>query len=143
MAVEIKRHGCRHAENVAVCLEQQDLFEENEMICDDVIYLISENPAAHGVFDGSTETKTMCYCRVNSVTRSEFYKAREYGSQPVFSFVLSEYADYNGEKIVEYKDKRYRVIRSYVGVSGANRRAYSDIGTHSVELTVGEVNADA
>lgn len=112
------------------------------MICDDVIYLISEDPVAHGVFDKPTEVKTKCYCRVNSVTRSEFYRARENGSEPVFVFVLSEYADYNGEKIVEYRDKRYRVIRTYVGASN-DRRKDSDIGHHSIELTVGEVTADA
>lgn len=100
------------------------------MICDDVIYLISENPAAHGVFNKPTETKKMCYCRINSVTRNEFYKARENGIQPLYVFVISEYADYNGEKIVEFKDKRYRVIRSYVT-------------NHAVELTVGEATADA
>lgn len=112
------------------------------MICDDVIYLISENPVAHGVFDGSTETKTMCYCRVNSVTRSEFYRARENGLEPLYTLVLSEYADYNGEKILEYNGKRYRVIRSYVGASG-DRRNNSEFGHHSIELTVGEVTADA
>lgn len=100
------------------------------MICDDVIYLISETPAAHGVFTQSTETQKMCYCRVDSVTRSEFYKARENGIQPIYLFVLSEYADYNGEKIVIYNGTRYRVIRSYVK-------------NHAVELTVGEATADA
>lgn len=99
------------------------------MICDDVIYLVSENPAAHGVFDFPMETDKMCYCRVESVTRSEFYKARENGIQPLYMFVLSEYADYNGEKVVLYKGKRYRVIRSYVK-------------NHTVELTVGEATAD-
>ena len=99
------------------------------MICDDVIYLVSEDPVAHGVFAPRSETRKMCYCRVNSVTRSEFYKARENGTQPVYVFVLSEYADYNGEKIVVFKDKRYRVIRSYVK-------------DHAVELTVGEATAD-
>lgn len=99
------------------------------MICDDVIYLVSEEPEAHGVFETREETPRMCYCRVNSVTRSEFYKARENGIQPIYAFTLSEYADYNGEKIVLYKDKRYRVIRSYVK-------------NHAVELTVGEANAD-
>lgn len=100
------------------------------MICDDVIYLISEDPAAHGVFNKPTETKKMCYCRINSVTRNEFYKAKENGIEPIYAFVISEYADYNGEKIVEFRDKRYRVIRSYVT-------------DHAVELTVGEATADA
>lgn len=100
------------------------------MICDDVIYLVSESPKSHGVFENTTETEKMCYCRINSVTRNEFYKARENGIQPLYVFVLSEHADYNDEKIVIYKDKRYRVIRSYVK-------------NHAIELTVGEATADA
>ena len=100
------------------------------MICDDVICLIAEDPAAHGVFDTATEQGKLCYVRVESVTRSEFYRAKENGLEPTFVFVLSEYADYCGEKIVLYKGKRYRVIRTYVS-------------NHSVELTVGEVTADA
>lgn len=99
------------------------------MICDDVIYLVSEDPKAHGVFDRASETGKECFCRVNSVTRSEFYKARENGIQPLYVFTISEYADYDGEKIVIYKGKRYRVIRTYVN-------------HHSVELTVGEATAD-
>lgn len=100
------------------------------MICDDVICLISEDPAAHGVFDSTTEKGKMCYVRVESVSRTEFYRAKENGLEPIFVFVLSEYADYCGEKIVFYKGKRYRVIRTYVQ-------------NHAVELTVGEVTADA
>ena len=114
------------------------------MICDDVINLISENPEAHGVFTSSTERKNQCYCRVESVSRSEFYRARENGLEPEYVFVLSEYADYNGEKIVEYNGKRYRVIRTYV--AGSNRaygRSYNEVGNHSIELTVGEITADA
>ena len=100
------------------------------MICDDVIYFVTESPEAHGVFNKPTETQRMCYCRVNSVTRSEFYRARENGIQPQLVFVISEYADYNGEKVIIYNGKRYRVIRSYVK-------------NHAVELTVGEATADA
>ncbi len=100
------------------------------MICDDVIILVREDPQGHGVFDDPQETQYSCYCQVNSVTRSEFYRAKENGIEPQFVFTLSEHADYNGEKIVIYKEKRYRVIRSYVT-------------KHSVELTVGEATTDA
>lgn len=100
------------------------------MICDDVAYLISEDPAVHGTFDKPTETKTMCFVRVNSVTRSEFYKARDNDIVPLYVLTLSEYADYNGEKIVEFREKRYRVIRAFVL-------------NHTVELTIGEATADA
>lgn len=99
------------------------------MICDDVIYLITEDPAAHGIFDKPTEKQTMCYCRVNSVSRNEYYKALNNDLRPEYVFVLSEYADYDGQKIILYKNKRYRVIRSYVS-------------EHSVELTVEEATVD-
>lgn len=99
------------------------------MIRDDVIYLVGENPASHGVFDKPTETLKMCYCRVNSVTRNEFYRALNNDLRPEYVFVLSEYADYNGEKLIIYNNKRYRVIRSY-------------ITEHAVELTVEEATDD-
>lgn len=100
------------------------------MIRDDVIYLVRENPVAHGVFGNHEETRYQCYCRVNSVTRNEYYRALQNGLEPMYVFEMSEYADYNGEKIVIYNGKRYRVIRSYVE-------------NHLVELVVGLATADA
>lgn len=100
------------------------------MIRDDVLYLVTESPTGHGVFDDPEEVLTLCYCRVESVTRNEYYRAMSNGIEPQLVFVLSEYADYNGQKIVIYNNKRYRVIRTYV----------SD---NSIELTVGTVTADA
>lgn len=100
------------------------------MICDDVIYLVREDPKAHGIFDKPQEVLIECFCRVSSVTRQEFYRARENGLSPQFVFILSEYADYKGEKIVVYRNHRYRVIRSYVQ-------------NHAVELTVEEATVDA
>lgn len=100
------------------------------MICDEVIWLISEDPSAHGAFDKPRETTRMCYCRVESVTRSEYYKAKEHNAEPLFVFVLSEFADYCGEKIVLFRGERYRVIRSFTK-------------NNAVQLTVGKVTADA
>lgn len=99
------------------------------MIRDDVIYLVGEDPAAHGIFDRPVATPKMCYCRVNSVTRNEYYKALNNDLRPEYVFELSEYADYAGEKLVIYNENRYRVIRSYVT-------------EHSVELTVEEAAVD-
>lgn len=99
------------------------------MVRDDVIYLVNENPQNHGVFNNPEETLTMCYCRVQSVTRQEYYRARENNIEPVYVFVLSEYADYDGQKIVIYNEKRYRVIRTYVT-------------ENEIELTVGVATAD-
>ena len=100
------------------------------MIRDDVIYLVSESPAAHGIFDKPQETLTTAFCQVKSVTRSEFWRAHENGLEPSLVFVLSEYADYEGQKVLIYDGRRYRVLRSYV--TG-----------HAVELTAAEILADA
>lgn len=100
------------------------------MICEDVVILVSEKPEAHGVFDKPTEEQKECFCQVKSVARSEFWKAKENGIEPQIIFTLSEYVDYNDEKIVIYRGKRYRVLRTYVT-------------EHAIELECGEVKADA
>lgn len=84
------------------------------MIRADVIYLITENPNPHGVFDTTTPTERVVYCTVRSVGMSEFYRAHEQGLEPQIVFVLSDYADYNGERLIRWGDKMFRVIRTYV-----------------------------
>lgn len=80
----------------------------------DVIYLVSESPEAHGVFDNHAETETMVYCTVKSVSMREFYTAHEAGLEPDIVFNLTNAEDYDGQKIVLWNDVRYRVIRTYV-----------------------------
>jgi len=96
----------------------------------DVLFLISEEPSAHGAFDKPTETRRMVYCTVRSVGYNEYYRALENSLQPTFVFVLADYAEYEGEKICEYNGKRYRIYRTYQ-TGGA------------IELTVEEVTVDA
>lgn len=100
------------------------------MLRDDVITLVREVPAAHGIFNKPEERQKECFCKVQSVSRSEFWRARQNGIEPQYIFTLSEYADYHDEKIVIYHDKRYRVLRTYVT-------------EHEIELECGEATADA
>lgn len=100
------------------------------MMFRDVITLVSESPATHGVLDEVTETQKQVFCSVRSVGMSEAYQAMSNGLHPQFVFVLSDYADYSDEKIVIYNGKRYRVIRTYRQNQG-------------LELTVEEVTIDA
>lgn len=100
------------------------------MIRDDVIYLVDEVPAAHGIFDAPQETRTMLFCQVHSVSRSEFWKAYENGLEPELVFRISEYEDYHGQKVLIYQGHRYRILRSYVS-------------RHAVELTAAPATADA
>lgn len=80
----------------------------------DVIQLITENAAKHGVHTPVTETAREVYCTVQSASRSEFYTAMNAGIQPeyVFKLVLAE--DYQGERVVRYNGQKFRVIRTYM-----------------------------
>ena len=80
----------------------------------DVIQLITQSRSAHGVHETVTETERTVYCTVQSVTRSEFYTALNDGIQPEFVFKLSLAEDYQGERVVRYKNQRFRVIRTYM-----------------------------
>ena len=100
------------------------------MMFRDIITLVSESPAAHGVLDDVTETQKQVFCSVRSVGMTEAYQAMSNGLHPQFVFVLSDYADYGGEKVAIYNGKRYRIIRTYRQNQG-------------IELTVEEVTIDA
>jgi hypothetical protein len=79
----------------------------------DVIVLVGENPAAHGVFDApDTESRTI-YVSVRSVGMNEAYQAMANGLHPTVVFRLSDSADYHGEKICLFRGKQYRVVRTY------------------------------
>ena len=99
------------------------------MICDSVLYLVSEDPGAHGVFNKPEETQRMVYCQVMSVSKTEYYRALEQDLHPQWIFKLADYHEYDGEKICVYEGVRYRVYRTYYDGS-------------SVELTVEEATVD-
>lgn len=100
------------------------------MICDDVCKLVNEAPQAHGIFDAPAETFTEVYCQVESVSRTEFWRAQQAGLEPGYVLRLSEYADYDGQKVVVFRGRRWRVLRTYVT-------------DHAIELTIGEATHDA
>lgn len=99
------------------------------MMFRDVLTLIAEDPKAHGVTDKPKETGRTVYCTVRSVGMNEAYQALANGLQPQFVFVLSDFDDYEGEKVCEYNGVRYRVVRTYRKNQG-------------IELTVEEVTVD-
>lgn len=83
------------------------------MIKATTIDLINETPEAHGVFDAATETTTTVFAEVRSVSRREFYEAKNADINPELVFVLTDYADYAGQKVFLYDGERWRVIRTY------------------------------
>lgn len=58
------------------------------------------------------ETKRDVFCDVSSITRNEWFEAAKSGFQPQLRITMFRY-DYQGERIVEYKDTRYAVYRTY------------------------------
>lgn len=87
---------------------------------DDVITLLKTEFSADK-YGNQVETitaRTTVFCRVRSVSRSEFYQAAQADLHPEYVFVLSQFRDYSGEKDLLYTDwtgteKRYSIIRTY------------------------------
>lgn len=80
----------------------------------DVIMLISETNSqdANGVWR-RTESKRQVFCQCDSVSRDEFFNGGRNGLNPEYLFTMFG-PDYDGEKVVEYKGKRYGVYRTYM-----------------------------
>ena len=79
----------------------------------DIIYLIGETPAAHGVFATHTQDKRKVFCTIRSVGRSEMYQAMSAGHVPEYIFALSHGFEYKNEKLAEYNGELFRIIRTY------------------------------
>ena len=84
------------------------------MVRADVLFLISEQPKAKGVFDQAECEKRRVFCVVKSVGMREMYEAKSHGLDPEYVFELSDYEEYQGEKFVEFRGVNYEIIRSYV-----------------------------
>lgn len=83
------------------------------MIRADELTLISE-VQPRGAFEAVAETSRVVFCTVRSVTMNESYTAKSVGMNPEIVFVLSNYAEYQNEKLCEWNGVRYRIVRTYV-----------------------------
>lgn len=91
------------------------------MALSDVILLVAVSASerdANGV-PIETETSRQIYCKVTSVSRSEFFAGGRNGLNPEYRFEVFA-GDYEGEPIVVYKNRRYAVYRTYL-VPGTDR----------------------
>lgn len=79
-----------------------------------MIKLVTETASAHGVHATVTETEREVMCTVRSVSRSEYYNALNAGIEPSLVFYLALSDDYQGERVVRYQGKKYRVVRTYL-----------------------------
>ena len=104
---------------------------------DDVLDLISneytEDAELNQILAGKRRT---VFCQVSSVGRSEFYQAAQADMHPEYIFTLSDYKDYEGEKIAKYTDWLGKEHTLYI------TRAYRIPGENSIELTAEERTGD-
>ena len=79
------------------------------------ITLIGETKTqdSNGVWQIAPTERTV-FCQVGSITRNEFFEAGRNGLNPEYMFIMF-FGDYEGERTVEYKGKRYGIYRTYHG----------------------------
>ena len=84
----------------------------------DVIKLIPVTYAkdTRGVMKPTEGEPVEVLCEVDSVSRQEFFEGGRNGLNPEFVFRVF-FGDYNDERLLEYKGKRYSVYRTYLGRS--------------------------
>lgn len=62
--------------------------------------------------DITEEVKTTLLCRKKSITRSEFYQARQAGMRP--SLILNIHSfEYENQEFAEFEGRRYRIEKTY------------------------------
>lgn len=60
-----------------------------------------------------TETARQVYCKVDSVSRDEFFAGGRNGLNPEYRFTIFA-GDYQNEKTVIYNGQRYGIYRTYL-----------------------------
>lgn len=88
-----------------------------------------------------TRTARDVYCKVDSVTRAEFFEAGRSGLNPEYRITMF-FGDYEGETIVGYNGRNYSVYRTYQAKTDiielyVERRAGTDITITTTTTTGG------
>ena len=80
---------------------------------DNVIRLLSpvEAKDEYGVTRSTYEAREV-FCRVDSVTRAEFFDGGRNGLNPSFRMTMFQ-GDYEGESLLEFEGKTYSIYRTY------------------------------
>ena len=84
------------------------------MIRSSTVTLLSGAPTPRGVFQTPVETEREVFCDVASVGMRETYEAMASGYMPEIKLVLSDYAEWQGERRCLFEGNRYRILRTYI-----------------------------
>lgn len=82
---------------------------------DDIITLIKEQITGRDEYGNEIVTKTArdVMCQAYGVTRSEFYAAATNDLHPEWTVRLSDFVDYEGEKLAKFHGAVYSIIRVF------------------------------
>lgn len=103
---------------------------------DDVITLIAESITGYDDTGNAilVTRERELLCQIFGVTRSEFYSAAAAGLQPEVTVRLSDFADYEGEKLARWNGELYTVIRTYRDAGSFQRG--NGLAPNGIELTL-------
>ena len=91
---------------------------------DDLLDLILEEYTLNDIgVQIATETVTQVWARIQSASRSEFYSAGQSGLQPSL-VAVTPIANYAGQKIAEWRGKRYFIYRTYFAAGSDDIELY-------------------
>jgi SPP1 family predicted phage head-tail adaptor len=81
---------------------------------DSILKLVSEEKRQndYGVWE-KVATVREVFCKVDSVTRAEFFEGGRNGLNPQFRFTVFR-GDYNGETVCQYDGLQYAIYRTYM-----------------------------
>ena len=74
--------------------------------------LITFSPDAHEVGSAPTETKRKVKCQEMGLTQADIYQAGGEGLSPEAKLLIPYDRDYQGERELEYRGERWKVLRS-------------------------------
>lgn len=77
-----------------------------------LLILVSRTLAADG-YTVIGETRREVFCRLASISQTEFYQAQATDLRPELKFILTDSLDYAGEYLCIFEDVWFRVIRTY------------------------------
>lgn len=86
---------------------------------DEIITLKKESTTVDKYGDmKKTPTNRTIFAQVKSVGQSEFYQAQAVGLKPEIKFVIADYLDYEGEKVLSYapfgkQAEDYTILRTF------------------------------
>ena len=80
---------------------------------DGIAYLLGASVSSFDAYgnESITYTKRKVYVMPRGVYASEFYNAAQAGLHPSITFEMTNRADYQGERLIEFENEVYNIIR--------------------------------